>query len=76
MLRLMRTDTHFSKAVEEAVSRVERGTDAELVVVAAPHSGHYRDVALRVGIGAAGGLLAVALFAPFEVDPRWVLGLS
>lgn len=72
MLRLMRTDTHFSKAVEEAVSLVEQGTDAELVVVAAPQSGHYRDVALWVGVAAAASLLAAALFAPFEVDPRWV----
>ena len=73
MLATMHTDAEFAEAVEKAVSRVERHTDAEVVVVATPRSGHYRDVGLLVGIGTAALLLAAALFAPFEVDPTWVL---
>jgi putative membrane protein len=72
MLAEMRTDAHFAEVVERAVARVEEHTDAEIVIVASPRSGHYRDVALRVGIAVSALLLAVALFAPFEVAPRWV----
>lgn len=72
MLTTMYTDEKFAELVESAVSRVEKNTDAEVVVVATPRSGHYRDVGLLVGIGTAALLLLAAVFAPFEVDPRWV----
>lgn len=38
-------DDRFSKSVEEEVGRIEQRTDAEVVVVAAPRSGNYADVA-------------------------------
>ena len=70
----MHTNSQFAEAVEAAVTRIEEGTDAEVVVVAALRSGHYRDTALAFGVALAGLLLLLAIFLPFDVDPRWVLG--
>ena len=61
---MIRTDTNFADAVARAVADAERGTAAELVVVAAARSGTYRDLALGAGAGAALAVLLVALFAP------------
>ncbi|MDP2311815.1 MAG: hypothetical protein Q8P41_02850 [Pseudomonadota bacterium] len=55
---MVHTDARFSAAIERAVSEIEVHTDAELVVVAAPSSGSYADLAW---IG--GGLVAVAILA-------------
>ena len=46
---MLRTDRTFSEAIERAVGEAERGTAAELIVVAAARSGSYWDVALALG---------------------------
>jgi putative membrane protein len=70
---LLHTDERFSEAVEAAVIDIERGTDAEIVVVAAPRSGSYRDLAFA---GATAGTfvgLGLFLFMPWTVHPASVL---
>ena len=69
---MIHTDTRFALAVEEAVTRLERETDAEIVVVACPRSGSYRDVAMGFGVGLAGLLLLAAVFSPVVWDPHWL----
>ncbi len=69
---MIHTDARFADAVEQAVTRLERNTDAELVVVAAPQSGSYRDLAMGFGVGLAGLLLLGAVFAPIVWDPHWL----
>jgi putative membrane protein len=66
---MMRTDGTFSKTLERAVSEAERGTAAELIVVAAARSGSYLDVALAFGAGFAMLVLLFALFAPIPIRP-------
>ena len=69
---MIHTDTRFAEAVEAAVTRLERDTDAEMVVVASPRSGHYRDLSLACG-GALGlVLMLVAVFSPLHWDPHWL----
>ncbi|MES2641448.1 MAG: hypothetical protein V4850_18295 [Myxococcota bacterium] len=68
---MVHTDARFSAAIERAVSEIEVHTDAEVVVVAAPYSGSYADLAW---IG--GGLVAVAVLAflcwsPVVFDAVW-----
>lgn len=65
----MRTDRTFSAAIERAVGEAERGTAAELIVVAAARSGSYLDVAGAIGAGFAMLVLLFALFAPVPFDP-------
>ena len=65
----MRTDRLFSETIERAVGAVERGTAAELIVVAAARSGSYLDVAGAVGASFAMLVLLAALFAPVPFNP-------
>lgn len=70
---MLHTDDRFSTAVEARVADIETRTDAELVVVAAERSGHYRDITARVG--AAGALLVCAflLWIPHLIAEPWFL---
>jgi len=66
---MLRTDRTFSEAIERAVGEAERGTAAELIVVAAARSGSYWDVALALGAAFALLVLLIALFAPTTFRP-------
>ena len=69
---MIHTDARFADAVEAAVTRLESKTDAEMVVVATPRSGSYRDLSLACG-GALGLLLLLlAVFSPVHWDPHWL----
>ena len=54
------------------MTRLEQRTDAEVVVVASPRSGPYRDVAMGFGLGLSGVLLLIAVFVPVSWDPIWL----
>lgn len=69
---MLHTNARFSEAVEAAVGRLEADTDAEVVVVAAPRSGSYRDLALAFGLGVAWCVLLLVLFSPFHFQPAWI----
>jgi putative membrane protein len=64
----------FAAAVEEAVARIEKRTDAEIIVVAAGRSGSYRDVAMAIAAVLSLGLLIGLIFAPFDFHPVLVIG--
>jgi putative membrane protein len=66
-------DEGFAGAVEDAVARIERTTDAELVVVAAARSGSYVDVAMIAASVASILLLAAIVFLPFDFHPAFVV---
>lgn len=68
---MVHTDARFSAAVEEAVARIEARTDAEVVVVAAPRSGTYADVAWLGGGAAATAVLAFLCWSPIVFDAMW-----
>lgn len=72
---MLHADDRFNSAVEAAVDRLETETDAEIVVVAAPRSGSYRDVSY--GIASIAALLAFLgiLAAPVDFFP-WVIPLE
>lgn len=70
---MLHQDARFVASVERAVAEAEAKTLAEIVVVAAPKSGSYTDVAWRAGAVAGLLTLAVALFSPIEVSPEMVL---
>jgi putative membrane protein len=69
---MLHTNARFSEAVEAEVGRLEADTDAEVVVVAAPRSGSYRDLALAFGLAVAWLLLLLVLFSPFPFQPAWI----
>ena len=71
--RVLHTDDRFADATEAAVTRIEGGTDAEIVVVAAPRSGSYRDVAVICGAAAAWALLVFAVVSPLWFSPLALL---
>lgn len=66
------SDPNYSERIRAAVAAVESRTDAELVVVIAPKSGGYRDIALWAAIGAALLTLMVVLWSPWDFDPLLV----
>ncbi|MCB9764913.1 MAG: hypothetical protein H6739_34370 [Alphaproteobacteria bacterium] len=69
---MIHTDARFAEAVETAVTRLETLTDAELVVVAAPRSGSYRDVvAISAGVVSFVFLL-LAVYSPWAFSPLWL----
>ena len=59
----------FNSRIERLVGELEQGTQVEIVVVAARHSGSYRDV--RLGLAATLGMLPllVALYSPLQFHP-------
>ena len=66
---MLHADKRFSDAVERAVARLERDTDAEIIVVAASRSGSYADLSLiGASVGAVLSMIAVVL-APVVVHP-------
>lgn len=69
---MLHADERFHSAVEDAVGRLEARTDAELIVVAAPRSGSYRDVGLIAAAIATLLMLVVLLLIPVDVHP-WML---
>lgn len=68
---MVHTDDRFSAAVEAAVAEVEALTDAELVVVASPRSGSYRDLAWLGGAVAGVLLLAFLCWSPWVFQAIW-----
>ena len=70
---MIHTDERFSEAVEEAVGRIEERTHAEVVVVAAKESGHYRDVRAIGASLVTFALLVVLLYIPMLVTPLTLL---
>lgn len=75
---MLPTDRTFSEAIERAVGEIEAKTDAEVVVVTAPRSGSYADLA-ALGAGAcAWVVLAFLIWSPILFDdwafPVEVLG--
>jgi putative membrane protein len=69
---LIARDQNFRESVEQAVERLERDTDAEIVVVAASRSSSYRDIALFVGLFVGALMLAVVLYSPWTFGPATV----
>jgi len=66
---MIHADQRFSDAVEAAVGQLEERTDAEVVVVAAEHSGSYHDLAYASGAMAAFATFLALLALPFPVHP-------
>jgi len=65
-------DPRFVRDVEETVRTIEKTTAAEIVVVAAPRSGSYRDLAVIFGAIVGWGVLLALLFVPLVFQPFWV----
>ncbi len=55
-----------ARLLERCIEELEARTEAEVVLVLRPRSGHYRDVSYLVGAAAAFLLLAFFLYSPFE----------
>jgi uncharacterized membrane protein len=72
---LLKGDAAFATRVEQAVAAIEARTDAEVVVVAAPRSGSYRDVAFAAASIVSFLALVLAIYAPFAFAP-WALVLE
>ncbi len=68
---MVHTDARFSTAIEAVVGEIEARTDAEVVVVAAPRSGTYRDLAWLGGGIAATAVLAFLCWSPVVFDALW-----
>ncbi|MFN7147759.1 MAG: hypothetical protein ACK4YP_28575, partial [Myxococcota bacterium] len=68
---MVHTDARFSTAIEAVVAEIERRTDAEVIVVAAPRSGSYRDLAWLGGLLVAVGVLAFLCWSPVVFDALW-----
>lgn len=65
----MITDDRFHQAVAAKVGEIESRTDAEVVVVTAPRSGSYRDLAMAIGAIAAVATFGLLLAIPWPVHP-------
>jgi putative membrane protein len=70
---MMQADAAFAVCVEQAVARIEKRTDAEVVVVVAPRSGSYRDVAMLWASVGTLALLVMVLFVPWSFPPLLVV---
>ena len=70
---MVHLDPRFMEAVSAAVADIERRTDAEVIVVAAPRSGAYNDVHWRVALGATFLVLSLLVWLPIDFDPNWFL---
>lgn len=68
---MIHTDARFSAAIEAVVGEIEARTDAELVVVASPRSGSYRDLAWLGGGLASAAVLGFLCWSPVVFDARW-----
>jgi uncharacterized membrane protein len=65
-------DERFATALEAAVTAAEATTRAEIVVVAAPRSGRYDDLAWAVGAVTALGAYLLMFFSPITFDAMWI----
>ncbi len=63
---MIHTNKDFASSVEKLVTELEQSTDAEIVVVATPRSGSYRDVAWLASSVLAFLMLLFMLFSPFR----------
>lgn len=70
---MKRFDRAMADRIRAAVTAAEAGSAIEIVVRVAPASGGYRDVPWLVGVSAGTIMLAVALFAPIDVTPPFVI---
>jgi len=70
---MIHANAQFSDAVERAVADIEALTDAEVVVVAAERSGHYRDLAAAGATGLALVALLAMMAVPLEISPFMVV---
>jgi putative membrane protein len=68
-------DPQLESAVADLVTRLEKRTDAEIVVVVARRSGDYRDVPWMTGTVGATLLMTFVLFSPFDFHP-WLVPLD
>jgi putative membrane protein len=68
-------DERFADAVEAAVAEIEAHTSAEIVVVVAPRSDHFRDVSIAGGALVAWIALAFLLFSPLQFS-AWSAALE
>ena len=69
---MMHTDAEFSRRVEEMVGRIEKRTDAEVVVVAAPRSGNYGDITRLAASLLAFAVLLVLLAVPWSMSELFI----
>jgi putative membrane protein len=70
---MLHADLRFGEAVARKVAELERNTDAEIVVVAAPRSGSYRDLELLAAAGVALVALVIVVLLPWPVHPLLAL---
>lgn len=70
---MIHADGRFSQRVEEEVGRLEQGTDAEVVVVAAARSGSYADVAWRAASVVTLLALVALLVMPWTIRPVFLV---
>lgn len=70
---MRRFDEATRGRIREAVQTAEAKSDLEIVCRVVPRCDGYPDAAILAGAAAGLVMLAVALFAPFEVSPLWVL---
>jgi len=66
---MLHADHRFRDAVAERVGKLEKRTDAEVVVVAAARSGEYRDLAQVLGGFVAIGMFVLLLALPVTIHP-------
>ena len=69
---MLHTHAEFQRAVDDAVTRIEKSTDAELIVVAASQSGAYRDLVFLGASAISLVTLAILIFIPLTISP-WLL---
>lgn len=62
--------------LEARVARAEETTSAEIVVVLAGHSGHYRDAAMAVGGALAVLCLILMIYLPVDIPASLVAPIS
>lgn len=70
---MIQADRRFAQRVEEEVGRLEQGTDAEVVVVAAARSGSYADVTWRAASVVTLLTLVGLLVMPWTIRPHFLV---
>ena len=72
---MQQPDDRFADAVEAAVAEIEAHTSAEIIVVVAPRSDHFRDLSIAGGAVVAWISLIFLLFSPFHFS-AWSAALE
>jgi putative membrane protein len=70
---MVHTDSRFSAETEQAIARLERHTDAEVVVVAAERSGSYADVTTLIASIVTLAVLVLLMYLPQSFAPHWII---